>query len=199
MTMNINDFLTNGVIEGGARASKFRVELFNLPFSSQQVARVPFLVQAASLPAFQIESATTFYMGRAANFAGDRTFQPWQVEVINTEDFAIRAILEKWQNMCNTLISNGMDPNVFPTGYKCQATVTQMSQDGSDLRAYTFSGLWPMVIDPIVVNWGMQSQIETFGTTFQYDYYEPDNQSSAIDTYSPTLASDGTSGNFSGS
>lgn len=196
MSFNIEDFKHRGVIDGGARPSKFRVELFNLPFASQNIGRVAFLVQAASLPPWSIEIATAYYMGRATNFAADRTFQPWQVEIINTEDFAVRAILEKWQNMCNTLISNGMDPSVFPVGYKCSATVTQMSQNESDIRSYTFSGLFPAQIDPIVLNWGMQNQIETFGTTFVYDYFEPDDQSSATDTYSPTLASDGQSGNI---
>ena len=197
MSFNIEEFKNLGVADGGARPSKFRVELFNLPFASQQINRVPFLVQAASLPPWSLEVATTYYMGRAVNFSGERTFQPWQVEVQNTEDFAVRAILETWQNMCNTLISNGMDPSVFPVGYKCSATVTQMSQNGSDLRAYSFTGLWPAQLDPIVVNWANQNQIETFGTTFVFDYFEPSDQTSATDTYSPTLASDGQSGNIS--
>lgn len=198
MSLNIAEFQSQGMVFGGARPSKFRVELFNLPFVSTNIGKVAFAVQSASLPAMTVEMIPVFYKGRPINFPGDRTFQPWQIEVQNDEDFAVRAILEKWQNQMNTLISNALDPSIYPTGYKASAIVTQESQSGADIRAYRFEGIFPIQIDPITLQWGAQSQYETFGCTFAVDYWEPDNQVSAVDVYGPTLPSDGTSGNISG-
>lgn len=197
MTLNIAEFQNQGLVLTGARPSKFRVELFNLPFVSQNINRVSFAIQAASIPSFNVELVPVAYKGRYVNFAGDRNFQPWQIEVQNDEDFAVRAIFEKWQNAINTLISNAMDPNVYPTGYKCTAIVTQESQNGSDLRAYRLDGVFPIQIDAIQLNWGAQNQIETFGVTLNVDYVEPYNQSSSTDVYSPTITTDGSSGNIS--
>lgn len=198
MSLNIEEFKARGMVFGTARPSKFRVELFNLPFTSQNIDKVAFAVQAASIPAFTQEMIPVFYKGRAVNFQGDRTFQPWQIEVQNDEDFAVRAILEKWQNMQNTMISNALDPAIYPTGYKASAIVTQESQTGANLRSYRCEGIFPIQIDPIMLNWGAQNQFETFGVTFALDYWEPENQSSSTDVYSPTLASDGASGNIVG-
>ena len=200
MSFNIEEFRNEGIILNGARPSKFRVELFNLPFTSQNMRRLSFFVQAASLPGWTIGEVPVAYKGRLVNFSGDRTFQPWQVEVMNDEDFLARSIFEKWQNQINALISNRMDPAAYPLGYKASAIVTQEGQAGGDLRAYRFEGLWPSTIDPIVLNFGALNQIEMFGVTFTYDYYEPVDQSSSVDTYSPVLPDDaGFSGNISGS
>ena len=106
-------------------------------------------------------------------------------------DFAARAALEKWSNDINALISNRMNPDVFPTGYKTSAEVTQYDQAGSILRTYRFNGVWPAVVMPISLDYRDGNQVEVFQVRLSVDHFEPIDQSSALDTYNPILPDDG--------
>lgn len=189
MPFNINEFKSNGLILGGARPSQFQVDL-TLPFSSEEARRVQFFIQAAQIPNSSIDPINVFYFGRPIKFAGERTFMDWQVSVINDEDFPVRAILEKWQNDINTLISNKMSPDAHATNYKTNATVKQFDKKGEIVRSYIFQGLFPTQVDPIALSWAAGNEIEMFNVTFTYDYWEPEVQLST-DTYSPLTADDG--------
>jgi hypothetical protein len=193
MAFNIEQFRADGLERGGARPTKFKVDLF-LPngMGSTQLNRFSLMIQAASLPGFYVDPVQVPYFGRIVNFAGDRIFQPWQVLVQNDEDFPVRAVLEKWQNSINALISNRMSQEMAQgNNYKASAEVTQLGQAGDTLRAYRFVGLWPSQIDQIQLDWGQMNQYEMFGVTFSYDYYEPIDQSSSVDTYNPVFSDDG--------
>ena len=189
MAFNINTFRSNGLTKGGVRPSQFEV-LISPPFSSTAAPKIQLLVSAASLPAFYTEAISVPYFGRQTKYAGDRTFDNWTVNVMNDEDFPVRAIFEKWNNAINTLVSNRLDPSLFPTGYKQDAQVIQYGKSGNVLRSYTFVGLWPMSLSSIQLDWNDGNRIETFETVFCLDYFYADNQTSASDTYSETLPDD---------
>lgn len=172
MAFNINNFKSKGLIYGGARPSQFRVKLFP-PFASANSDRIQFVIRAASLPASVIEPVEVPYFGRRIKFAGDRVYQDWQVQVMNDEDFPVRAILERWSNDINAAISNRMNPDLFPRGYKQTAEVEQFGKTGEIMRAYRFNGLFPTMIEPIALDWGQGNDVEMFGTTFSYDEWEP--------------------------
>jgi hypothetical protein len=143
-----------------------------------------------------VQQAIAPYFGAQIKFSAERVYQDWSVEVLNDDDFKIRAMLEKWSNLMNTLISNRLDPTMYPTGYKGTAEVTQKGKDGRILRKYRFAGLWPMQIQEITLGWDAVAQIERFGVTFSLDYFEPIDHGPATDTYNPILPDDG---NVSGS
>lgn len=186
---NINEFKANGLIYGGARPTQFQVDLF-LPFASVESQRQKFLIKAASLPDSIIQPVEVRYFGRKTVFAGDRAFQAWEVQCYNDEDFSTRSILERWQNEINTLISNRMSNDMYATKYKASAEVTQFGKNGKILRVYRFSGLFPVQVGVIGLDWDAQNQIEMFPVTFEYDYWEPIVQTSATDRYSPYLEDD---------
>lgn len=190
MTFNINEFIANGLNGNGARPSHFHVDLF-LPFASEQAKRLKFACFATSLPGFSINQAPVYYFGRMIKLSGDRVFEDWDVMMYNDTDFAARAALEKWSNDINALISNRMNPEVFPNGYKTSAEVTQYAQDGEALRTYRFNGLWPAVVAPIQLDYRDGSQVEVFQVRFSVDHFEPIDQSSALDQYNPILPDDG--------
>jgi hypothetical protein len=187
---NINSFRANGLRLGGARPTQFEVNLFP-PFASEATKQVRMLVNAASLPSFLVQPAVAPYFGAQIKYAGERVYDNWQCEVLNDEDFAIRALLEKWSNETNALISNRMNPELWPTGYKGTAEVTQFGKDGRALRIYRFVGLWPMQLGSINLAWDAVAQIERFDCTFCLDYYEPIDQNSSPDAYNPVLPDDG--------
>lgn len=192
---NINDFAQQGIENGGARATQFKVDIF-LPtaLTSQNASKFSMAVQSASLPGYYVGQAAVAYFGRILKFAGDRQIEDWAVSIQNDADFPLRAIMERWSNDINALVSNRMNPNLFPTKYKATAEVTQYAMDGSIPRAYRFYGIWPMNVSPIRVDWSAQNQIEFFDVVFSVDWFEPILQS-GIDDLNPVLSDDGS---FSG-
>lgn len=187
---NINQFAANGLIEGGARPTQFKVDIF-LPFASQQESRFQLLCFATSLPGMQIGQVPVHYFGRMIKLAGDRNIDDWSVAIYNDANFGARSVLEKWSNDINTLISNRLNPDMYATQYKATAEVTQLGMDGRTLRAYRFDGIWPAEVSPIRLSWQDQNQIEMFECRFSVDWFEPVDQSSSTDTYNPFLPDDG--------
>lgn len=156
---------------GGARPTLFNVQITN-PANSVADIKVPFLVEAAQIPEAILGTIEVPYYGRRIKLAGDRTFNPWTVTVINDEDFLIRNAMEEWSNRINSFAGN---VNTFggavPAEYKSRAIVNQLAKNQATIRTYTFEGLFPIDISPIDLNWGATDEIERFMVTFQYDYW----------------------------
>ena len=60
-----------------------------------------FHCRAAQLPASTIPAIDVPYFGRQVRMAGNRTFEPWTVTVLNDTDFSIRRAFERWMNILN--------------------------------------------------------------------------------------------------
>lgn len=172
MAYSINDIRANLRL-GGARPTLFQV-LLDSPFTNALGAIAPFMIQASSLPGSSIAPVEVPYFGRKIRVAGDRTFEPWSVTVMNDEDFKVRHALEQWHNRINSLSGNlNTTGSASPTNYKSQADVQQFSKAGGlPIRTYRFYGLFPTEISPIDVNWNDTDTIEIFQVTFAYDWYE---------------------------
>lgn len=166
MPFSINEFKSQ-LVGGGARGALFQVQITN-PILGSADFKVPFMVKAAELPESQVGTIGVPYFGRIVKYAGDRQFGPWNVTVINDEDFAIRNAMESWSNALNSHITNF---RTAPFDYKAQAQVTQYAKDGTILREYTFEGLYPTNISPIGLGWADQDTIEEFTVTFEYDLW----------------------------
>jgi hypothetical protein len=170
MAFNIND-LKSQLTFGGAKGSLFQVQITN-PVNGVADIKVPFLVKAATIPASTLGTIEVPYFGRKIKIHGDRTFEPWTVNVINDEDFLIRNALENWMAAINSHQGNITAFNsASPLQYKSQAQITQFSKTGVPLRVYNFNGLFPVEIAPIEMNWEATDQIEEFSVTFQYDWW----------------------------
>jgi hypothetical protein len=172
MAYSINDIRANLRL-GGARPTLFRV-LLDSPFTNALGAIAPFMIQASSLPGSSIAPIEVPYFGRKIRVAGDRTFEPWSVQVMNDEDFKVRHAIESWHNRINSLSGNlNTTGSSSPTNYKSQADVQQFSKAGGPpIRTYRFYGLFPTEVSAIDVNWNDTDTIETFQVTFAYDWYE---------------------------
>lgn len=171
MTININEMRAQ-LRYGGARNTLFQVTIIN-PVDGSADLKSPFMIQSASLPAWMLGNIRVPFMGRAINVPGDREFQPWQVEVINDEDFLVRNAFETWNNKINTLEGNIRDlPTSESIHYTSTAIVTQLNKKGLPIRSYEFSNAWPMQIGDIQLGWSAQDQIEVFPMTLQYDTFK---------------------------
>ena len=176
---NITEFRSR-LAGGGARANLFEVEIAfpeELGINLTDVSdKVPFLVKAAEIPASNLGNIPVPYRGRVLPVAGDRTFDPWTVTIINDTDFIIRDAMEKWSNSINDLqTSQGL---INPVDYQTSAKVKQLSRKGGVdpgkidvLREYRFEGIYPNVVSSIPLDYGATDQIEEFQVTFNYLFY----------------------------
>tara|TARA_Y100001973_G_C5207168_1_gene342426 strand:- start:5580 stop:6125 length:546 start_codon:yes stop_codon:yes gene_type:complete len=170
MAFNVNEIRSQLTL-GGARNSLFQVRINN-PANSAGDLKVPFLVKATQIPASTLGVIEVPYFGRKMKIAGDRLFAPWQVTVINDEDFLIRNSLEEWMGEINKHAENTRGfGSAGPDGYKKDATVTQFSKTGVPIREYKFVGIYPAELAEIDLNWEAVDQIQEFQCIFQYDYW----------------------------
>jgi hypothetical protein len=171
MAFNIND-IRSQLQFGGARPSLFQCIISN-PVNPVADIKIPFLCKVAQIPSSQLGLIEVPYFGRKLKIAGDRRFDPWTVNIINDEDFAVRNAMEQWNNYINlyqqnvTALGSGS-----PSVYKSQATVTQYGKAGEVLRTYQFNGIYPEAISTIDLAWASVDEIEEFQVTFQYDTFE---------------------------
>ena len=54
------------------------------------------MCKGAQLPASVMTAIDVPFRGRQLRVAGDRTFEPWTVTIINDTDFAVRDSMERW-------------------------------------------------------------------------------------------------------
>jgi hypothetical protein len=171
---NIADFKSQ-LIGGGARANQFRVELSFPSFVTLGVvagAQAQFLCNAAQLPASTIEPISVLYRGRPVNFAGERTFAPWTISIYNDTNFNIRNALEQWSNgIQNNGATNGI---TNPLNYQVDLSVHQLDRNGAVVKTYKFVDAFPTEVGDIQLGYDQGNAIETFNTTFNYNYWVSD-------------------------
>ena len=178
------------LVGGGARPNMFEVNI-TLP---EQIAPngdisqdMRFLVKGAEIPAAVIGNIPVPFRGRVLPVAGDRTFNPWTVTVINDAQFNIRDAMEQWSNLINDLQFDVGD--ISPADYQTKAEVFQLSRQSQGsggqsagkggeiiqtLRTYNFEGIYPTEVSSIALDYGATDQIEEFQVTFNYLYWTTD-------------------------
>ena len=204
MAKSISDFKSY-LKKGGARPNLFLVRL-NFPSQLSQVADIStitssanlttqaeFMVKTAQIPASNIGTIEVPYRGRMLKVAGDRTFEPWSVTVVNDGQFQIRQAFEAWSRGINALTENVAQLGYGADGgasYCVDMTVFQLSRDGQDpsrtpsnpnnvgvdgmevIRAYKFYDAWPSAVSSIDLSFEANDQIEEFTVEFQYNFFE---------------------------
>lgn len=168
---NISDFKAQ-LFGGGARANQFRVEL---AFPSYVAAGVlvgqqaQFLCKGAQLPASTVENIPLNYRGRVVNVAGERTFAPWTVTILNDTNFAIRNAMESWSNGVQNL--NSTNGRTNPRDYQVDLTVHQLDRSGSIVKTYKFVDAYPITIGAIELSFDTTNAVEEYTVEFQYNYW----------------------------
>jgi hypothetical protein len=108
MPFNVSTFAAQGLPYGGARASLFEVFLA-LPAGIAEPtaeAQFRFVCKASSIPASTLGTVEVPYFGRKVKMAGNRTFDNWQVTIMNDEDFLVRNAFELWSSYINSHENN---------------------------------------------------------------------------------------------
>ena len=182
----ITDFRSK-LTGGGARPNLFEVNLGNFGgggstggWNTYIVSEFRFMCKASSMPSQSIGSVEVPFRGRILKVAGDRTFEPWSVTVINDESFDIRQTFEQWAELING-IEDGSGA-VSPSEYMGSGTIRQLGRTDIGTRdvgstasgvlyTYTVQDIWPSEIGSIDLSYESSDAIEEFTVTFQIQYF----------------------------
>jgi hypothetical protein len=145
---------------------------------AQSASLASFLVKAANIPASTVGVIEVPYRGRTLKIAGDRTFEPWTVTVLNDKGFALRSKFEEWSTKIQALQQNLQQARVIAE-YQSDAVVRQYDRQGAVVRSYQFAGIWPSNISAIDLAWDSNDTAEEYTVEFQVQYWTYANDTNA--------------------
>jgi len=186
-TKKLHDFKSQ-LRGGGARPNLFEASIPAYPAGVSNAGTLwnnttsrdfRFLCKAAQLPASTVAEVPIPFRGRILKVAGDRTFEPWTVTIINDEDFNLRSAFEAWMNSINDLSHATGITN--PESYMCNGYIAQLGRGNARnsttheqnnkeqqvLRSYKFTGMFPTEVGAIDLSYDSTDTIEEFTVTFQ--------------------------------
>ena len=170
---NTDSFKT-ALTGGGARPNQFMVQL-NFPafaMDSTATSASQFLVVAAELPGQTIGKTGTMYRGREIKLAGDRSFDPWRIRVINDSGMHIRRSLERWFNGINGLEDNS--GYLSPFDYQVDLLVTQLDRNNVPLKQYIMHDAMPVDLGAIALDFATNDTVEEYDVTFEIQDFSTD-------------------------
>ena len=169
MSLGVDDFKSK-LIGGGARANLFKVTC-NFPGYAQGNSELAsFMIKGATLPASVIAPIEVSFRGRKLKIAGDRTFEPWTITIINDTAMDIRNAFERWMNGINAHVANtGLSS---PTLYQTDMLVEQLNRAGEVTKSYNIRGAFPTNISAIELNYETNDAVEDFTVELNYQYWE---------------------------
>ena len=177
------------MVGGGTRSNLFECEI-NFPdlalgpltVGDAELSRnTRFLIKAANLPASTLGVIDVPFRGRNLKIAGDRTFDPWTITVINDTDFSIRNAFERWMNLINK--HQDAAGKIDPSEYQQDAFIYQLGRanhnnDGNKsdnipvLKTYKFYGVFPSSVSAIDVSYDSSDTIEEFTVDLQVQWWD---------------------------
>jgi|TARA_B100001248_G_scaffold262429_1_gene258385 hypothetical protein len=172
--LGVDDFKSK-LVGGGARANMFKVTCNFPSYAQGDVELTSFLCKGAQIPASIIAPIAVPFRGRQLQIAGDRTFEPWTITVINDVEFAVRGAFERWMNGINNHNENTGISN--PSDYQADMIVEQLNKQGEVTKKYDFRGAFPTNIAAIDLNYDSENTIEEFTVELQIQYWESDTTS----------------------
>lgn len=161
------------MINGGFRPNQFEVMLTFpsiIPGGSLAGQKTQFLAKSAQLPSSTVEPITTSFRGRQVKFAGERTFQPWTIDVYSDTDFSVRNAFESWVNTIQrpSTTNGAMQPALYQTDIQVNA----LDRNDNKVKTYILRDAFPSEIGAMSLDWETNNQIGTFQVTFEYNYFE---------------------------
>jgi hypothetical protein len=176
-----------------ARPNLFEVQL-NFPGGLDGTGNVEdfakFQVRAANLPSSQLGVVEVPFRGRVLKIAGDRTFEPWTITVMNSTGFNLRTAFENWVTAIQAPDENftklgGLGNENDSAGYFADMSVHQLARDTSTtggsagggaktlvLKSYKFFNVFPSSISAIDLDFGNNDAIEEFTVELQVQYWK---------------------------
>ena len=172
--LGVDDFKSK-LVGGGARPNLFKATVNFPAYACGEVELTSFMIKAAQLPASVVGTVVVPFRGRQLKIAGDRTFDPWTITVINDTDFKVRNAFERWMNGINQHRNNTGLTN--PIDYQADMQVAQLDKAGNEVKVYNFRSTFPTAVSAIELSYDSVDVIEEFQVELQVQYWESDTTS----------------------
>ena len=172
--LGVDDFKSK-LVGGGARSNMFKVTCNFPSYAQGDVELSSFMIKGAQFPSSVVAPVPVLFRGRQLQLAGDRSFEPWNVTVINDSGMEVRNAMERWMNGMNSNVSNEGLSN--PVDYMADAVVEQLDKGGNVTKKYDFRGIFPTNVAAIDLSYDNENAIEEFAVEFQIQYWESDTTS----------------------
>ena len=169
--MDISQF-KNKLGAGGARPNQFLVTLTFPAAVGAGSSDDSLLVTSAALPASNVNPTIVQYRGREVKFAGERTFDPWTITIMNDTGMKMRRIFEAWSNLMNNRVDNG--GALAPATYMCDLEVAQLDRNDATIRKYNIYNAFPITVSEVALAYSANDVISEFNVTFQYSHFDVD-------------------------
>jgi len=172
--LGVDDFKAK-LTGGGARPNLFKATINFPAYAGGDTEFTSFMVKGAGLPASTITNIDVPFRGRQLKIAGDRTFEPWTITVINDAEMKVRNSFETWMNGINEHVNNTGLSN--PTDYQADMIVEQLDKEGNVTKTYTLRGAFPTNVSQIDLSYDQADAIEEFTVEINYQYWESNTTS----------------------
>lgn len=168
MSLAIEDFKAK-LVGGGARQNLFKVLLTYPGVAGGNTELTSFMAKGASLPASTVPEVIVPFRGRQIKVAGDRTFEPITLTIINGIDFAVRNSVERWLNAINQHEA-GVGLTTL-ADYQSDMEIQQLDRQNNVLKSYFIKGAFPTTMSNIELAYDTNDQVEDFTVEFSYQYW----------------------------
>jgi|TARA_R110002074_G_scaffold73860_3_gene169354 hypothetical protein len=172
--LGVDDFKSK-LTGGGARANLFKATVNFPSYVSPDMELTSFLCKGVQIPSSTIAPIAIPFRGRQLQMAGDRTFEPLSLTIINDANFTVRNTFEQWANGINNFATNTGLANM--NEYIADVVVEQLDKAGNVTKKYDFRGCWPSSISTIDLNYDSENTIEEFTVELQVQYWESNTTS----------------------
>ena len=172
--LGVDDFKSK-LVGGGARGNLFKCTVNFPSYAAGDVELTSFMCKAGQFPASIVAPVEVPFRGRKLQIAGDRSFEPWNITVINDVGFEVRNAFERWSNGINGHNSNSGLSN--PTDYQADGVIEQLDKEGNVTKTVDIRGMWPSNISNIEVAYDQENTIEEFTVELQMQYWESNTTS----------------------
>lgn len=166
---SITDFASS--FRGGVRANLFKVNITG----PTQFTSLDFLCKGAGLPGQSIPAIDVGFRGRTLKVPGDRSFDDWEVVVLNDPEMANRQAIENWMTQITASSANYTNFNRNSIDYYGLATVSQLDRQQNVIRSYRMHIL-PTTVSAIELDMSTNDEVEDFTITFAVNMMEIDSQ-----------------------
>ena len=172
--LGVDDFKSK-LVGGGARSNMFKVTCNFPSYAQDDVELSSFMIKGAQFPSSVVAPIPVLFRGRQLQIAGDRTFEPVSLTVINDTGFEVRNSFERWMNGINEHNNNSGISN--PTDYMADMLVEQLNKQGEVTKTYDLRGVFPTNLSTIELSYDNENQIEEFTVEMQVQYWESNTTS----------------------
>ena len=159
---------------GGARSNAFKCIITPpqglVSGATLAGSKIEFMAKSASLPDASVAPIEVMYRGRPVKFAGERTFQSWNVTLYNDNDFIVRDAFENWVNEISR--ADSTNGTLLPSAYQVDMEVYQLDRNDNQLKKYIFRDAFPTNVSDIPLSWDANNQIQEYAVSFEYNYWE---------------------------